>query len=483
MSEIKIPLDSAAKDFMFFIEDRNNKQILFSGPFGIGKTYFLKNFFIEQIDKFDVFHLFPVNYQTNSNEDIVELLKYDVLVELLKKDRYIFKGNKISGIYESSLLFYLWAKERYTTNQILQVTISLGQYLSTLSINPFIQLMSRLGRPLTDLLEMDKEFQEFKKDYEKGDRKIIEKYEMAIRTKIASEPDYISSLLKEGIFKQKAEKQSILILDDIDRVDPEQVFRLLNIFSAHFDRERENKYGFDKVIIVADYLNLKSIFHHRYGSETDFSGYIDKFFTIAPYYYDNKKSVIAMTDQIVKAIRYEEPALKNAIGESGYIKLFLEYIFVRCLDAEIINLRELLKSTNYLLSELKKGSFQEDPFADNFQKFFDKAIKIAILSFSNTKTFLQKIKEIKNLPEYNKGMPFDIYIASMLKSFNIKFANDRDEIKWWNDYQISNQSRNRSKKITIIGGGTEKDLFFDLLIEYVKSKKFIKDSFREYHYD
>jgi len=112
-----------------------------------------------------------------------------------------------------------------------------------------------------------------------------------IKTKNISETDYLSQLLKEKIFKQKGNKRSVLVLDDLDRIDPEHIFRILNILSAYFEKEHENKFGFDLIVIVADYTNLKNFFHHKYGMETDFSGYVDKFFTISPYYFDNKKTV------------------------------------------------------------------------------------------------------------------------------------------------------------------------------------------------
>jgi len=65
----------------------NNDRIFFSGKFGTGKTTFLNDFFKEHTDEYDCYHLFPVNYQINKNEDIVELLKYDILVEILKRSK------------------------------------------------------------------------------------------------------------------------------------------------------------------------------------------------------------------------------------------------------------------------------------------------------------------------------------------------------------------------------------------------------------
>ena len=50
-----------------------NNRILFSGTFGVGKTYFLNKFFEEKKDKFLYIRLAPTNYAISSNEDIFDL--------------------------------------------------------------------------------------------------------------------------------------------------------------------------------------------------------------------------------------------------------------------------------------------------------------------------------------------------------------------------------------------------------------------------
>ena len=46
MSEQKlvIPIDKIKADFQDFLNPYHNQRIIFSGPFGIGKTYFLNEF-------------------------------------------------------------------------------------------------------------------------------------------------------------------------------------------------------------------------------------------------------------------------------------------------------------------------------------------------------------------------------------------------------------------------------------------------------
>lgn len=53
-------------------------------------------------------------------------------------------------------------------------------------------------------------------------------------------------------------------------MDPEHIFRILNVFSAHFGDDLDadfshNKFGFDKVLLLCDYDNIKNIYHHFYG--------------------------------------------------------------------------------------------------------------------------------------------------------------------------------------------------------------------------
>lgn len=82
MNELSIYIKNIYNNFKFHLD--NNKRILFSGAFGIGKTYFLKEFFKDNPDKYNVFHLFPVNYQVSQNEDIFEQIKIDILYHILE---------------------------------------------------------------------------------------------------------------------------------------------------------------------------------------------------------------------------------------------------------------------------------------------------------------------------------------------------------------------------------------------------------------
>lgn len=468
MEEFVIPITTVADDFKKFIETDGNSRILFSGKYGIGKTYFLDNFFIQNTDNYDVYHLYPVNYQINCNEDVLELIKYDTLVELLLKNKDIFKEKNPKTIKESALLFVSWLKERTTINSILKYSITTLEDLAGLLPGPY-EYLGKLGRPMKDLLEIDKEYQEFKKG-EKGE---IQKYIEEIKKKNISETDYISSLLRKKIKLQRGNKKSVLILDDFDRIDPEHIFRVFNVLSSYFEREDENKFGFDKIIVVADLSNLRSIFHHKYGQTTDFNGYINKFYTIEPYFYDNKKAILNSIDEIISNVKNENDVLINAINQSGYIRVILNYLFSKAIDYEKMNLRQVFKPNRYLLAGFRNGSVQRMLFDSN-KKIFDLSIKIADSIFDGetldvVKTIKSKIKKL-----YNDEMPFGFYIRIMLKAMKITVPNELKGQLIWNGYKISEDKMgdDELKEET----GRKEELFCDLLIDYIESKRYLEDT-------
>lgn len=84
---------------------------------------------------------------------------------------------------------------------------------------------------------------------------------------------------------------TVLIIEDMDRLDPAHLFRILNIFAAHIDSpkynngELKNKFGFDKVILVMDYDMTEHIFHHFYGEDADYKAYMNKFMNKCPFHF------------------------------------------------------------------------------------------------------------------------------------------------------------------------------------------------------
>ena len=326
----QISIDAPKTDFEKFLTE-DNKRVFFSGRFGIGKTFFLQKFFEQHTSEYDVYHLFPVNYQISSNENIVEFLKYDILVELLKKYPKAFESTELNGLKEKLRFFAAFCKDRGLVGRVSKVAI---KSLFALTPDPIFKPLSRLGRSLEDLTTFREEFQEFKAEQLSGDKDAIDDFLEKIETKadiVAT--DYVSQLLREKIETLKDGKRSVLILDDFDRIDPEHTFRILNVLSAHMDGNEENKFGFDHIIVVGDIENLRNIFHHKYGAKTDFWGYFDKFFTVEPYSFDNEKAISDIVYKLASLIKYEESLLKSEMEAFGYHKQSFRGSAERCLHS------------------------------------------------------------------------------------------------------------------------------------------------------
>jgi len=474
--EFKIPIEELFPKFKEHLEIKNNSRVLFSGKFGIGKTYFLKEF-IKVNQEYEVFHFSPVNYQINSNEDISEFLKYDILVELNKKNKDIFQKNDYNNLVDMQRLFFIWGKNNFT--EIFKTGLL---------------YIPKLGRPLKEITELVGNFWKFKQKIEAGEKGFAKDFLKRIKGKNITETDYLSELLREKIQKQKNGKQSILILDDLERIDPEHIFRILNIFSAHFDlqnKELPNKFGFDKIILVADVQNLKSIFHHKYGEQTDFNGYFDKFFIVEIFQFKNEEIITKAIDEIISRFQIEDKNnLNEVLGNSGFLRIILKDILLKSLELdgkEKLNLRQLLKGVKYQIPIFKNANYRKDSFGGR-DTVIPQLINISIKSFISIfggmeidfVSVLKRIKnDIKNKESTTRG--YDVFSYYLLKAIS-PFEETESNLKHgWNGYSIEIEIENRKiKSITKkIGAATRvegniSDLFFDLLIEYIVKKIYEK---------
>jgi DNA polymerase III delta prime subunit len=294
------PFTVASQGFKEHIGQNGNTKILFSAPFGTGKTTFLREYFKEN-EEYEVFHLFPVNYSVASNEDIFKYIKVELLFDLLQRDVDFEK----EGIDRKFTLPY------YFSQRINDLWI------------PFIRLIPDIGRSVHDIV---KDLVKLKVDY-------TAYHDSAQTDDLSDAMSFVYELIeKEGslfednvytqIIRQLIEqiksigKKTVLILDDLDRIDPEHIFRILNVLAAHVDQqgmtdEMANKFGFDRIILVCHYENLKKIFQHKYGSDTDFSGYVDKYFSRSIYEFDFYEIADIMMQVLIKESKSDDIRLFN----------------------------------------------------------------------------------------------------------------------------------------------------------------------------
>lgn len=117
------------------------------------------------------------------------------------------------------------------------------------------------------------------------------------------------NLYKVGYINEKGEvivKKPVLIIEDLDRLDPAHLFRILNVISAHIDNinnpdKNGNKFGFSNIVLVMDYDTTRYIFEHFYGKSASYDGYMSKFVVEEPFRYSI--SAIALTKLMDKIAR------------------------------------------------------------------------------------------------------------------------------------------------------------------------------------
>ncbi|WP_321310616.1 P-loop NTPase fold protein [Marinifilum fragile] len=276
---IKISTEDILKSFKSHIEDTKNHRILFSGKFGSGKTTFLKEYIEINKKNYNVIHLYPVNYQVAKNEDIFELLKYDILSELVGE-------YGLSDVEEFSALLTF---QNYLLNEG-------GKYLMD-----FMKALPKLGKYVKggeNIVKFVEGLHEIK-GTERSEGSLIKTFVSVIESQSGNlyEFDVYSQMICSKIQDLKLtnpDKENVLLIDDLDRVDPNHLFRLLNVFSAHFDQQnfendpKQNKFGFDKIIVVCDLHNVKNIFKSQFGIDTDCNGYIDKFYSKEVFWFENQ---------------------------------------------------------------------------------------------------------------------------------------------------------------------------------------------------
>lgn len=276
----KIDISGNLKNFAHYLEKTD--RIILSAKFGDGKTYLLNELRKDEAmqDKYEFFTIYPVNYSVAKNEDVFEYIKRDIIVQLHKKK--LFENIDLNTLFGSV----------FTLDDLTSVV-------------PFLLSLVPLGELCN---EGYNKFLEIKKKYDEK-KHIVDKYlsQFANTTGCIHEEDGYTKLIKKAIEwisqdhslngKVKKAKKPVLIIEDLDRLDPKHLFRILNVVSAHIDDSDRpdivsNKFGFNNIVLVMDYDVTKHIFHHFYGAQACYEGYMSKFLSREPFRYSIKYTLI-----------------------------------------------------------------------------------------------------------------------------------------------------------------------------------------------
>ena len=269
-----IDISQNIQDFKQVFEKES--RIIFSARFGDGKSYFLNEFMKSYDEKDNDYYfitLHPVNYVVEENRDVIEYIKRDILFQLIKDNRiYDFKEG-YDKIFDA-----VCNKESL---------LKLGDFIA--SIIP-IEGLKDGYEALKDLASTIHE------KYKSQDvLHVVDDYLNGFYGKSGSisECDAFTCLIQRSLEQMMA--KSVLIIEDLDRIDPAHLFRIMNVLSSQVDNPyysevpHGNKFGFDKIILVMDYEIARHLFYHFYGKEANYDGYMNKFLNTLPYLYSIKE--------------------------------------------------------------------------------------------------------------------------------------------------------------------------------------------------
>jgi hypothetical protein len=341
--------DQPKKDFTAHLRLEGNARILFSGKYGVGKSTFLKEFFDElkhfPTDElgYNVIHLYPVNYSVATNEDIFRYIKFDILYDLLlhHTDDFTIDDENFS---------FLQSAPAYLAQHAHGIMAKMVEYMTLLCENnasddglfKVMKIMPEIAQKVYTHLQKAKK--------NSGENSVVlDNFiaEIAGREGSPYEQNIVTKLLISFLaeMRERTKRKNVLIIDDLDRLDPHHIFRIFNVFGAHFDhRMPADKFSFDHIIFVCDVNNIRRIFANSYGADVDFNGYIDKFYSKRIFYYDNLATLRSFVEMIMKEV---EILLPN--GQLYDHKLNPNYLGNLCalltlfLNKNFLTLRSLMK--------------------------------------------------------------------------------------------------------------------------------------------
>lgn len=269
-----IDISQNIQDFKQVFE--NESRIIFSAKFGDGKSYFLNEFMKSYDEKKNDYYfitLHPVNYVVEENRDVIEYIKRDILFQLIKDNR----------IYDF--------KEGY--DKIFDAVCNVESLFKLADFAASIIPVKGLKEGYKALKGLVSTIDEKRK--EQDVLHVVDDYLNGFYGKMGSisECDAFTYLIQKSLERMMA--KSVLIIEDLDRIDPAHLFRIMNVLSSQVDNPyyshvpHGNKFGFNKIILVMDYEIAKHLFHHFYGKEANYEGYMNKFLNTLPYSYSIKE--------------------------------------------------------------------------------------------------------------------------------------------------------------------------------------------------
>lgn len=266
----KINVTQKVNEFKKYLQTAD--RIILSAKFGDGKTCFLKEVTDQLKEEYDFYTVYPINYSVAKNEDVFEYIKRDIILQMDKSE--LLSQIDIDAFFKSVKAF-----------------------VDKSSLISFVLSFIPNGVFYEKVYEW---FKKAKEEYDK-EKHTADNYLSIFQNQKGSiyEDDGYTQLIKTAIQWKREHLvdkpyKAVLIIEDLDRLDPQHLFRILNVLSAHIDdnytsdKKFANKFGFDNIVLVMDYETTEHIFHHFYGQEANYVGYMSKFLACEPFRYSIK---------------------------------------------------------------------------------------------------------------------------------------------------------------------------------------------------
>lgn len=361
-----IPIDKELSDFKSHLEI--NERTIFSAKFGDGKTFFLNEFKKLYKDDYYFITLYPINYSIADNQDIFEYIKRDILFQLAK-------DGKLNPIDFEGI-----ANSIFTLENIKEV------------ISFLISCLPK-GEILNKILEKG---ETFAKKY-KEEQTTFKKYESwftAQKGGLYEHDGYTQLIIETLKYIKSSGYKTVLIIEDLDRIDPAHLFRILNVLGAHIDEHiykesvNTNKFGFDNIITVFDYNKTENIFHHFYGQNANYDGYINKFISHQPFFYS--------IDEIAREYLYSFISNKCRIAKDS-LRKFSKSLNERLDSLSVRNVKYILEGAECYIREKPCETYKRVFIPKSSLTYTIYIFKLIGISYTDIKRFISSLSTLELL--------------------------------------------------------------------------------------
>ena len=253
--DLYIPVDDAIREFRRHL--LSHPRTILSAKYGDGKSFFLQEFEKDKKvqEKFVLLKLYPVNYQVVENKDIFNLIKYDLLFQLFDKG-LLDETQEISSLN----LFYTYIRSK--DKDIIQFLCEMAAVVGLLP--------KQFGSIIDKADQVKKKWEQYKDG--NGNAELSNFYNR-VGGHYLYEADSVTAFIRNVIQQYKEKhigKQVVLVIEDMDRLDPAHLFRILNVLSAHVDYAYRigispdkksmsgNKFEVDNILLIMDYDNTEN---------------------------------------------------------------------------------------------------------------------------------------------------------------------------------------------------------------------------------